>query len=190
MAIESPSFEVVKKYPDFEVRRYASYVVAETEVGGDRQEAGNEAFGRLGGYIFGANTGASRIAMTSPVTQAEQVAPSTRIEMTSPVTQTAAAGNRWTVQFSMPKAFTLETLPRPKDARVTLRTVPSRVVAVLRYSGTWSEENFQEHLKALEAGVTREGLTRTAAAPTWARYDPPYTPWFMRTNEVFLELAP
>lgn len=62
-------------------------------------------------------------------------------------------------------------------------------MAVLRYSGTWSEANYVEHLDTLKKQVTASGLT-TVGEPVWARYDPPYTPWFMRTNEVQLELAP
>ncbi|MDP3232738.1 MAG: heme-binding protein [Myxococcales bacterium] len=182
MATESPKFEVLKKYDGFEVRQYAGYVVAETEVEASRSEAGNQAFGRLGGYIFGGNTAKKEIAMTAPVTQSQ------RIAMTSPVTQ-QASGLKWVVQFSMPSSWTMQTLPVPNDARVTLREVAPKTMAVLRYSGTWSEANYVEHLEKLKKQVTAAGLS-TVGEPVWARYDPPYTPWFMRTNEVQLELAP
>ena len=88
MATESPKYEVLKKYDGFEVRQYAGYVVAETEVEASRGEAGNQAFSRLGGYIFGGNTAKKEIAMTAPVTQSQ------RIAMTSPVTQ-VASGSKW-----------------------------------------------------------------------------------------------
>ncbi|MDP1914769.1 MAG: heme-binding protein [Myxococcales bacterium] len=182
MATESPKYEVLKKYDGFEVRQYAGFVVAETEVEASRGEAGNQAFGRLGGYIFGGNTAKKEIAMTAPVTQSQ------RIAMTSPVTQ-VASGSKWVVQFSMPSSWTMQTLPVPNDARVTLREVAPKTMAVLRYSGTWSEANYVEHLDKLKKRVTAAGLT-TVGEPVWARYDPPYTPWFMRTNEVQLELAP
>jgi hypothetical protein len=181
MAIESPKYEVLKRYDDLEVRRYPAFVVAETEVSGSRGDAGNEAFRRLGGYIFGANTASSKIDMTAPVAQSQ------KIDMTSPVTQTAS-GATWKIQFSMPAKWTLQTLPTPNDARVTLREVKERVVAVVKYSGTWSEANYQEHLDLLQRGLAREGLT-TTGEPTWARYDPPFKPWFLRTNEIHLELT-
>lgn len=181
MATESPKYEVLKSYDSFEVRRYAPYVVAETEVDAAREEAGNQAFGRLAGYIFGGNKSSAKIAMTAPVTQSE------RIAMTSPVTQ-QAKGAKWVVQFSMPSSFTMETLPTPNDARVSLKPVPARVVAVIRYSGTWSNANYEEHLATLKKGVVAAGLA-SVGEPVWARYDPPYTPWFMRTNEIQLELA-
>jgi hypothetical protein len=182
MATETPKYEVLKRYDGFEVRRYAAYVVAETEVDASRGEAGNFAFSRLANYIFGGNTASTKIAMTAPVTQSQ------RIAMTTPVTQQATSRSTWVVQFSMPSSFTLDTLPAPKDARVTLRTVPERVVAVVRYSGTWSDANYQEHLDALKVGLTKAGLV-SLGAPVWARYDPPYTPWFLRTNEIHLELV-
>lgn len=114
MATESPKYEVLKKYDGFEVRQYAGYVVAETEVEASRGEAGNQAFGRLAGYIFGGNTAKQEIAMTAPVTQSQ------RIAMTSPVTQ-VASGSKWVVQFSMPSSWTMQTLPVPNDARHVAR---------------------------------------------------------------------
>lgn len=182
IATESPKYEVLKKYDGFEVRQYAGSVVAETEVEASRREAGNQAFGRLAGFIFGGNTAKKEIAMTAPVTQSQ------RIAMTSPVTQ-VASGSKWVVQFSMPSSWTMQTLPVPNDPRVTLREVAPKTMAIIKYSGTWSEANYVEHLDKLKKQVTAAGLA-TVGEPVWARYDPPYTPWFMRTNEVQLELAP
>ncbi len=188
--IESPKYDVVKVFKTFEVRRYPSYVVAQTQVeAASRTDAGNEAFRRLGGYIFGGNKTRTSIAMTAPVTQSQ------RIDMTAPVTQqedkpeTAAGTSRkWTVQFSMPSAFSLATLPTPNDPLVELSAVPERVVAVIRYSGTWSDENYKEHLEGLTRALGTSGLS-TQGEPLWARYDPPFKPWFMRTNEIQLELT-
>jgi hypothetical protein len=88
----------------------------------------------------------------------------------------------------MPSEYRLETLPEPKDARVHLREVPARRVAAMKYSGTWSQQNYDEHLAALRAAMKREGL-EPAGEPTWARYDPPYKPWFMRKNEILIEVS-
>ncbi len=185
MAIETPKHEVVKQYADFEIRQYGSYVVAETEVEGDQGEVGSEAFSRLGGYIFGNNQGAQKIAMTAPVTQA--ATEGTKIAMTAPVTQVSSGPLSWRVQFMMPSEYSLETLPAPKDTRVQLRSVPAKRFAAIRYSGTWSKNNYEEHLMLLKVALVREGLT-PKGAPVWARYDPPYKLWFLRTNEILLEL--
>lgn len=185
MAIETPKHELVKRYQDFEVRAYPSYVVAETEVEGAQDDVGNEAFSRLAGYIFGNNHGSKKLAMTAPVTQAR--AEGTKLAMTAPVTQVSTGARTWRVQFMMPAEYRLETLPEPKDERVHLRQLEPRRFAALRYSGTWSQKNYQEHLDELRAALEREGLVEKGE-PVWARYDPPFKPWFLRTNEILIEV--
>ena len=188
MAGEQPSYRVVEKFPDLEVREYAAYLVAETEASGTRESAGNAGFRVLAAYIFGKNRGENKIAMTAPVTQAE----GQRIAMTAPVTQARrdgeAGGAPWVVQFMMPSGFTLETLPEPLDPAVRFREVPARRVAALTYSGTWAESRYLEHLARLREAMRREGL-EPAGEPVWARYDPPFMPWFLRRNEILIELA-
>ena len=181
MANEMPKYSVVQRLDDVEVRDYPGFIVAETTVGGDRTSAGSEAFGLLGGYIFGNNRGQAKIAMTAPVMQAPK---GETIAMTAPVTQSGSDAG-WVVQFMMPSEYTLATLPEPTDSRVTLRQLPARRFVVLRYSGTWSEANYNAHLQALRAAVAREHLIVTGD-PLWARYDPPFKPWFLRTNEILL----
>jgi hypothetical protein len=181
LAIEEPQFEVVKSFPDFEVRRYAPTIVAQTVVQAGIEDAGNEAFRILAGYIFGKNQGERKIDMTAPVAQTP-----VKIAMTAPVAQ-APAADGMVVQFTMPREWTLETLPRPLDERVALKELPGRTVAVIRYSGTWSEARYLEHLEKLKAALAREGL-RWSGEPVWARYNPPIMPWFLRRNEIWLEL--
>ncbi len=188
MAIEKPQYRVVREAEGIEVREYAPYLVAETEVTGSREEAGNDGFRRLAAYIFGKNRGERKIAMTAPVAQQE----GSRIAMTAPVAQMQApesGPSTWKIQFMMPSGYTRETLPEPVDPAIRFREVPARRVAALRYSGTWSEERYQEKLAALRAAMAAEGL-RAAAEPIWARYDPPFVPWFLRTNEILVEIAP
>jgi hypothetical protein len=183
-AIEEPRYTVVREYDGFEVREYAPYLVAEVVVPGPAEEAGNQGFRILAGYIFGKNKGERKIAMTAPVTQAPEPA---RIEMTAPVTQAAGSGG-YVVQFTMPGEYTLDTLPEPLDPQVKLKEVAGGRFAVIRYSGTWSERNYAEHLEQLERGVAAAGL-RTTGSPIYSRYNAPFVPWFMRRNEIWLKLA-
>ena len=183
-ATEEPEYQVLRELADIEVRQYASYAVAEVVVPGPAGEAGNQAFPILAGYIFGKNKGERKFAMTAPVTQA---AVPVKLEMTAPVTQTAAPGG-FLVQFVLPKGVTAADAPEPLDARVQLREVlPSRV-AVIRYSGFWSESNDGEHLAKLQAALRAADLT-WEGAPVYSRYNAPFTPWFMRRNEIWLQLA-
>ncbi|MFO1392267.1 MAG: heme-binding protein [Steroidobacteraceae bacterium] len=182
-AIEEPKYTVVRQYDDFEIREYAPYIVAEVVVPGPSDEAGNQGFRILAGYIFGKNKGERRMSMTAPVAQSP--AP-VKLEMTAPVTQAAAEG-AYVVQFMMPSEYSLDTLPEPLDPRIRLRQVAGGRYAVIRYSGTWSRSNYQEHLESLERGVQAAGL-RTTGNPIYSRYNPPFTPWFLRRNEIWLEL--
>ena len=182
-AIEEPDFQVIRKFDNIELRQYAPYVVAEVVLNATADEAGKQAFPILAGYIFGKNKGDRKLAMTAPVTQ---TAAPVRLDMTAPVTQAAVAGGML-VQFVLPKGVTLATAPEPVDPRVQLRLVPAGNWAVIRYSGTWSQANYQEHLDQLKAALETAGVT-TQGEPVLARYNPPFTPWFMRRNEIWLAL--
>ncbi len=180
-ATEEPTYEVVQQLDGAEIRQYAGFVVAQVLVSGPADQAGNQAFPILAGYIFGKNKGDRKFAMTAPVTQA---AAPVKLEMTAPVTQAAADGG-YVVQFVLPKGVTLASAPEPIDPRVELREVPGRRVAVIRYSGLWSQSNYDEHLGKLQAALRARQLA-WIGEPTLSRYDPPYTPWFMRRNEIWL----
>ncbi len=182
-AIEEPDYEVVRKIDTVELRQYSPYVVAEVVLNSTAEEAGNQAFPILAGYIFGKNKGEKKFAMTAPVTQ---TAAPVRMDMTAPVTQAAVPGGML-VQFVLPKGVTLASAPEPIDPRVQLRLVPASQWAVIRYSGTWSQSNYQEHLALLKAALDAAGVA-TQGEPVLARYNAPFTPWFLRRNEIWLAL--
>ena len=181
MAIEEATYNVLKKDNDFEIRDYAPHILAETIVEGDLEEAGNKAFNRLFRYISGDNRSRDKVAMTAPVSQEPM---GDKIKMTAPVGQQRVEG-KWAVSFMMPASYTLETLPEPEDPTVTLRQVPARRMAAVRYSGFWSEKNYLRYKMALESWIHEKGFT-IAGDPIWARYNPPFTPWFLRRNEILI----
>jgi len=181
MAIEKAKYTVLEKEDDFEIRQYDSQIVAETYVNGDLEDVGNEGFRRLYGYISGDNKKKQSISMTAPV---GQEAGSEKIAMTAPVKQ-EKKDNQWRITFLMPAEYTLETLPKPNDNRVKLKADPGRLMAAVRYSGTWSEDGYEENRALLEEYIQKRGLTK-AGEPVWARYDPPFMPWFLRRNEVLI----
>lgn len=168
-AVEEPAYEVLRSFGTVELRQYAPYVVAEVVVQGADDDAGSQAFPILAGYIFGKNKGEKKFAMTAPVTQ------------------TAAPGGGKLVQFVLPQGVTLDTAPEPLDPRVQLRQVPAQRWAAIRYSGTWSQANYNEHLALLRVALEKEGVA-TQGEPVLARYNAPFTPWFLRRNEIWLAL--
>ena len=181
MAIEKAKYTVLEKDDSFELRQYEAQIVAETFVEGDLEEVGNEGFRRLYAYISGENTKNQSISMTAPV---GQQAGSEKIAMTAPVSQ-EKKDNRWRITFLMPAEYTLKMLPEPIDERVKLAEEPGRLMAAVKYSGTWSEEGYEKNKALLEEYLRMRGLTKAGAA-VWARYDPPFMPWFLRRNEVLI----
>lgn len=119
--------------------------------------------------------------MTSPVAQERR---SETISMTAPVTQ-QKAGKDWSIAFVMPAEYTMATLPMPNDAKIMLRAIPARLVAAITYSGTWSESRYEEHKALLDQMMSKRKL-KPAGEYIYARYNPPFTPWFMRRNEVLV----
>lgn len=189
-AAEEPPHTVVHKAGAIEIRDYEPLILAEVDVSGDMSVAGNRGFRLLARYIFGDNQrpqGAedAQIDMTSPVIQAR----SEKIAMTAPVTQQGGETEGWRVAFIMPEEWSMDTLPRPSDARIQLRQIPARRIAVISFAGGPNEKRFARKADELSAFLEREGYKPVGAPPIYARYDPPWVPAFLRRNEVMIEIA-
>ncbi len=181
LAIEEPNFEVIKRFSQFEVRKYQAYLVAEVVVPGPAEKAGNTAFEYLGGYIFGKNKGSKKIEMTAPVSQTPVP---TKIAMTAPVSQSATEGG-YLVQFAMPREFTMDTLPEPTNPKVKLREMPAQTYAVIQYSGSWSQALYEEKLNLLKKSISEAGL-KIDGEPIFSRYNAPFSLPFFRRNEIWI----
>jgi hypothetical protein len=183
---EQQPYEVIRSYPTFELRRYPPHLVAEVSVHASFEEAGNRAFRSLFGYITGQNTSARSVAMTAPVVQ--EKATSRKIAMTAPVVQVENSSGDYVVAFVLPASLTAETAPVPADPRVRVREVPGRLAAAMRYSGRWTEVGYRHRLAQLESDVVAAGF-RPSGAAKFARFDPPFKPWFLRRNEVVQDVV-
>lgn len=183
MAIEEPKFTVSVRGESYEIRSYEPTIVAETMIDASFDEAGNQAFKILAGYIFGNNTTQAKIAMTAPVAQTK----SEKIAMTAPV-NLSKGPNGFRVQFTMPAEYNLQNLPKPNDERVKIREIPQRKVAVYSYSGSWSEERYNTKLAEFVAALEKDKVA-TVGEPIFARFNSPFRIWFLRRNEIWLEVA-
>lgn len=185
MSIEEPTYTVRHTDGKLEYREYAPYLIAETliEDSADFESAGNEGFQRLFRYISGGNRAQSKIAMTAPVSQ---TADSEKIAMTAPVQQTGSARG-WRVAFTLPAKYTLDTAPVPADPRIRIVQEPARLYAVLRYSGRWTESNYNASRDELLNALSAAGIG-VRGEPQLARYNAPFIPPFMRRNEVLIEV--
>lgn len=181
---EKQAYEIVRAYPEFELRRYPSHVVAEVVVRAPFEDAGNVAFRRLAGYIGGQNRSTTKIAMTAPVVQRE----SETIAMTSPVVQQETEQGEYAVAFVLPAAFTRENAPAPTNPDVALHTRPTVLSAVRRYRGRWAQASFERHRAVLDRALREAGFT-PMGPPRWARFDPPIVPVPLRRNEVVQDVS-
>jgi hypothetical protein len=181
MALEEPRYEVVRSTSDFELREYPAYAVVETATDGDPDAARNAAFDRLFKYISGNNRAQQKIEMTLPVV----VKPAGKIEMTAPVVTRLGEGSGTLMQFVLPSRFDASKAPQPTDPAVRVRDVAAQSIAARRYSGRPSESNYRENEAKLLASLQGAGLVPTDV-PRLAVYNPPFTPWFMRRNEVLV----
>jgi DNA gyrase inhibitor GyrI len=181
--VEQPKYKVLESNQGIEIRDYPAMIVAEADVSGERNKAIGEGFRMIADYIFGNNLSSQKVAMTAPVTQQA----GEKIAMTAPVTQ-QSAGNLWRVRFIMPAAYTMETLPKPKNSAVKLKEIGAKRFAVIRFSGFAGEDSLKRHTEQLMAFVRAKKMT-TVSDPIYAFYNPPWTLPFLRRNEVMLELA-
>ena len=184
-ALEEPKYSVLKEYENFEIRNYASYLVAEVDIEGSYNKTGNEAFRILAGYIFGDNQSSMKMNMTAPV-ESEAIQPSERMNMTAPVFSNKNI-NGYTYRFVMESKYTQETLPVPNNSKIRITEIKDRVMAVISFSGRWSQKNFEKHEQILVNDLKNEGIG-VASEAIYARYNAPFTPWFLRRNEIMFEI--
>jgi len=177
---EEPSFTVIQRIGDVEIRSYAPRLIAEMEVTGSEAAARNQAFRPLAAYIFGENSASERIGMTAPVAQAA----GERIGMTAPVAQSGGDGV-WRVGFFMPARYTQTNLPRPRDPRITIRELPANEVAVLRFSGLTTSDAVAEATAGLRAALIGTAWAADGQAGAWF-YDPPWTIPALRRSEAWI----
>jgi hypothetical protein len=167
--VDQVKYDVIREVGKVEIRNYPSIVIAKVDGYGDG------GFNILFNFITGSNRKKSKIAMTAPVVS-EQIA------MTAPVLSEPSS-----IAFVMPEGFTLETTPEPIDDRVKIVEIPKRVVAALRFSGRWSYSIFKKKAKEMQETLANAGI-KTAGQVFSMRYNGPFTPWFMRRNEVAVEI--
>jgi hypothetical protein len=158
-------------------------VVAEVSVTGDQKEAASKGFRLLAAYIFGANQ--RRQTLPGPAATVQQDT-SEKIPMTAPVVQTEDGG-KWVVRFNMPHGYSLDSLPEPNDARVHLSVLPPARFAVIRFSGLAYPDDVRTKTAELSAWIEQHHLV-AAGRPELAQYNPPWTLWFLRRNEILIQI--
>jgi len=159
---ESAPNRVISRDGDFELRDYPSLTIVETSMDGDS----GTSFQRLFRYISGANSDGEKIPMTTPVFMAGEE-------------------QRRSMSFVMPAS--MKSAPGPKDPALRVTTLPAGRFAVFGFSGSRSAEAESNALTQLESWMKKSGLV-SSGKPLFGYFDPPWTPSFLRRNEVMLRV--
>ena len=161
---EEQPYTVINKIGSIEIRDYPASVYAQLTRSGDPNQVGSKAFGSLIGYIS-----RNKIAMTAPVIQERNAA-------------------QWNVSFVMPAGLKAEELPEPSDGELTIVDIPAHLAAATNWSGNPKYAEVEKRSDAMITELADLGY-RVIGEPRWARYDPPWKPWFMRGNEVIIPIV-
>ena len=183
---EQPSYTSYQKELEFEIRRYDDFISAYTEVESDNfDKSNNIAFRRLAKYIFGNNSAKANISMTSPVLVEQSKGQ--KIAMTSPVL-VEKKGKKRVMSFILPKKYDLNSLPKPLDNNIKIKSRAGALMAAIRFSGLFSEDKFQDNSVKLQEWIKDNGYKKIGQ-PIYAGYNPPWTIPFLRRSEVLIEVA-
>jgi hypothetical protein len=168
--VESIPYSIIKKIDSVELRHYPEVLLAVVEKNDDA------AFGLLFQYITGENTTQRRIPMTAPVITSE------KIPMTAPVIT-----RKNHMAFAIPASYTKETIPIPTNPAVKIETQKEKTMAVLRFSGRTSDIKVQKYIQELLTILKKHNI-KMKGQPILMRYNSPFTPGFLRRNEVAVEI--
>ena len=175
MALEEPTYSIVKSNENYEIRKYSDRLAVEVEFSSE-----SSGFRYLFNYISGENTTSEKVNMTVPVTQ------SAKIDMTAPVTQSNKDG-KMLMQFFLPSKFTIDTAPTPTNKRVKLVIIEGGYYAIKRYSGRTSDTNYKKHLEKLKENLISDNI-ETLDDGIKAIFNGPFTLPIMRRNEVMMKI--
>ena len=164
--IEEPSWTLVDTIETVELREYAPSIQAVTQL--DHSGQTSAGFQRLAGFIFGGNETGEKIAMTAPVEES--------LEANQPL-----------MAFTLPSEYELEDLPEPADDSVQIQTVPGRTMAAIRFSGWATDGKVKRNTQQLIATLKQHGI-EAVGTPSLNQYNPPWTPPFLRRNEIMVEV--
>jgi hypothetical protein len=164
-------YEITGTAGEIEFRKYPALVLATVDSAGD-----DSGFNLLFAYISGSNTAQNSISMTAPVITSPQ------IPMTAPVVSDSKS-----MSFVMPPGKNRDEFPDPLDSRVRIISMPEREVAVIRFRGYAPQEDVAAAEVRLREGLRKAGI-EPVGGPFLMRYNPPWTPGFLRQNEVGMEI--
>ena len=168
--VEKVKYSIIKKMPNFEIRKYPELILATAEGEDDIS------FGLLFNYISGNNKVQEKIKMTAPVITSQ------KIEMTAPV-----INKENFMAFIMPSTYDKNTIPLPLDNNVKLKFESEKKLAVIRFGGYTTKNKIRKYKEKLFSELKKNNI-KIKGEPILMRYNSPFAPPFLRRNEVGIEI--
>ena len=171
----SVEYDVIGTFGPVDLRKYPSLSLATVSAASD-----NVAFFILFDYISGNNEPNQRLAMTAPVISKRPTGE--KIAMTAPVMSSEGS-----FSFVLPSEYDVRGAPRPKDSSIKIDQVPSRLVGVVKFNGCAHEREVSEEEELLLVTLKAHKF-HSKGGPFLMRYNSPFTPGFLRNNELGVEI--
>ena len=165
MAYEESKYRLIKETDVYEIRHYPERLVAQITY---PSSINGNGFRKLFNFIDGSNESNIEIKMTVPVNE-------------------KIIDKKITMQFFLPKDFTLENTPTPNDNEIIITSIKEGFYAVIKYSGRLSNNNFVKHKNILHEALLNDGI-KMSKIPIKAIYNGPYTLPVLRRNEVMYNI--
>ena len=161
---EEAPHKVLIKNGNIELRSYSELQLVETSM----NPQGEGGFMRLFAYIDRGNSRSQKIAMTTPVYIQKK-------------------NNGKTMAFVLPASMHKDEVPAPTGINVKTGIRPSGAYAVYRYSGKRIDGGSKDAKRSLNEWIVKKGY-RSLSEPINAYYDTPWTPPFLRRNELMIQV--
>ena len=164
---ETPRYELIEKYDQFEIRKYPKMILATTVMGnGKYSRKSGDGFRTVASYIFGGNDQNKQISMTAPVM--------------------ASMEDTMRMSFIMPSKYEMDELPFPDNEKVEIQIRPESLMAIISFGGFANDYDIKYYTKILKEQLVKDGFLVDGKV-YFQGYDPPFQ-LFNRTNEVAIEI--
>tara|TARA_B100001741_G_scaffold48703_1_gene36631 strand:- start:28 stop:654 length:627 start_codon:yes stop_codon:yes gene_type:complete len=167
--LENPKYTILEKNNHFQIRKYDEMTIAKITTVGERYEGLRKGFIPLARYIGAKDREGPKISMTAPVMQQKII------------------NDNWEISFYMPSKFDTDQLPISENNQIKIVTTPSKIMAVITFSGVAKtellENKFTNLIKWIEE-INYEIIL--GSKPIYSYYNDPSTPGFLRKNEIMI----
>ena len=165
---ETQPYQIIKIEKDYEIRQYPKATMATiTMAAKTYKELSSSGFRKLASFIFGGNNANKSIAMTTPV----------HMDINDSLSS---------MSFVMPINYNKDTLPKPNDSSISIKTTAEEYVAAIQFGGYANDDKIKKYRTKLENALKAKGIEYFGNF-RFLGYNAPYQFWG-RKNEIIVSV--